>query len=103
MRTKLSGKYVKFVAVLAIVGFVGFLAYLMITCKFSENTAVTRYTMPVKRESQSNVEVPIGRSRNERALTVESTKSITFETPKVPPHQKHSQQKRILTQGMQKM
>ena len=80
MRTKLSGKYVKFVAVLAIVGFVGFLAYLMITWKFGENTAVTRYTMPVKRESQSNTGLPRSSPRRQGAQTVRSKSSQMSET-----------------------
>ena len=80
MLTKISGKYVKFVVVLAAVGCVGFLAYLMITWKFGENTTVTRYTMPVKRESQSNTGLPRSSPRSQGAQTVRSKSSQMSET-----------------------
>ena len=84
MLTKISGKYVKFVVLLATVGCVGFLAYLMITWRFGENTTVTRYTMPVKRESQSNTGLPRSSPRSQGAQTVRSKSSQISETSEHP-------------------
>ena len=84
MLTKISGKYVKFVVLLATVGCVGFLAYLMITWRFGENTTVTRYTMPVKRESQSNTGLPRSSPRSQGAQTVRSKSSQMSETSEHP-------------------
>ena len=84
MLTKISGRYVKFVVLLATVGCVGFLAYLMITWRFGENTTVTRYTMPVKRESQSNTGLPRSSPRSQGAQTVRSKSSQISETSEHP-------------------
>ena len=60
MQAKVSAKYLKFIVFLVIVGFAGFLAYLVVASRFGENTTVTRYMLPTKRESPPTT----GLSRN---------------------------------------
>ena len=70
MLTKLSAKSLKFIVLLAIVGCVGFLAYLAITWKFSENTTVTRYMLPTKRERPANKSLPRSSPHSQGTQTI---------------------------------
>ncbi len=84
MLTKILDKYVKWVVVITLVGFMSFLVYLMITWKFSNNTTVTRYVMPVKPESRPNTHLPGARPTNQGTRTVETAANQTHKTGEIP-------------------
>ena len=84
MLTKILDKYVKWVVVITLVGFMSFLVYLMITWKFSNNTTVTRYVMPVKPESRPNTHLPGARPTNQGTRTVETSTNQTHQTGEIP-------------------